>query len=101
MQPFQRGIGVQLHESGVKAVPVGIHGSFAALPRTRTFPRLRRITIEFGWPKAIDTLIAEGQGDDADQRCARALRERPDRLTDILKYQLRRASLFFHAELRS
>ena len=73
MQPFQRGIGVLLHESDVKTVPVAIHGSFEALPRTRTFPRLRRITIEFGGPKAVNELLAEGRGDDAPARISDGL----------------------------
>jgi long-chain acyl-CoA synthetase len=73
IQPFQRGIGVLLCESDVETVPVGIHGSLEAWPRARAFPRLRRITIEFGWPKAVDELLAEGQGDDAPARISDGL----------------------------
>jgi long-chain acyl-CoA synthetase len=73
IQPFQRGIGVLLRQNDVETVPVGIHGSFEAWPRARAFPRLRRITIEFGWPKAVDELLAEGQGDDAPARISDGL----------------------------
>lgn len=80
VQPFLRGIGTLLEECRVKTVPVAIHGSFGAWPRTRKWPRLRPITIEFGWPQAVDTLQANGQGDngparigDALERCVRGL----------------------------
>ena len=49
------------------------HGSFEALPRARTLPRFKRITIEFGWPKAADELIAEGKGHDAPARISNGL----------------------------
>jgi len=80
VQQFQRGIGVLLEESRCAAVPVRILGSFEAWPYTRTWPRLRPITVVFGQPQSIAMLLSKGQGDgapaqicDALERCVRGL----------------------------
>ena len=81
IQAFQRGIGVLLDGSRVAAVPNAIHGSYEAWPLTRNWPRLRRIVIEFGVPQATESLLAEGQGDDAAARISDGVERRVRDLT--------------------
>jgi long-chain acyl-CoA synthetase len=74
--PFRRGIGVLLEESRAKVVPVRIRGSFEAWPPKGKWPRLRPITVVFGWPQTVDSLLAEGRGEDAPARISDALERR-------------------------
>lgn len=68
IQPFMRGIGALLEETRVPAVPVRVYGSLEAWPLTRRWPRLRPVTVVFGAPQTVDTLLAEGKGHDAPAR---------------------------------
>jgi long-chain acyl-CoA synthetase len=75
LQRFMPGIGQLLARSGAPLVPAWIEGSFAALPRGRSRPRLVRITIAFGAPAPAATLAAAGAGSE-EERIAAAARER-------------------------
>jgi long-chain acyl-CoA synthetase len=72
---FLPGVGLLLNETGAKAVPVRISGTYAAWPRTRRWPRLRRLSIVFGRPVAAAELAQRGQGPDINTRIANALRD--------------------------
>ena len=50
LQPAQPGITLLIQRSGVPVVPVACIGTFAALPRGRTLPKLAPIKIVFGSP---------------------------------------------------
>jgi long-chain acyl-CoA synthetase len=76
LQHFLPGIGQLLLRSGTPAVPALISGTFEALPRSRRFPRLRRLMITFGDPVAVDALRAAGNGSNDEERVADALRQR-------------------------
>jgi long-chain acyl-CoA synthetase len=80
---FLPGVGLLLSETGAKAVPVRIDGTYAAWPRTRRWPRLRRLSIVFGRPIAADELARRGQGSDVNTRIADALREAVAGLPEI------------------
>jgi long-chain acyl-CoA synthetase len=72
---FQRGIALVLERTGARAVPVYISGTFEALPRTRVFPRPRRVSVRFGNPITTDALAERGEGADRHARIASALRD--------------------------
>jgi long-chain acyl-CoA synthetase len=57
LEPFQAGIGLLLERFDVAAVPVLIQGTREALPRGRVVPRLRRIKVRFGAPRAASALV--------------------------------------------
>lgn len=73
---FLPGVGVLLTSTGVRAVPVRIAGTFAALPRPRRIPRLRRLRVTFGPAVGADELARLGQGKDENARIVSALRDR-------------------------
>ena len=50
LQPLKPGFCSVARRSRAALVPVGIAGSFDALPRGRTMPRMKRIVLEFGEP---------------------------------------------------
>ena len=59
--PFKPGIRVLVKKSGAAVVPVGIQGSFHALPPGRRFPRLfRRCSVRYGAPMTADEVLADG-----------------------------------------
>ncbi len=74
LQAFRPGIGVLLRETGARAVPVRISGSFECWPRHRRLPRLGRITVRFGQPTEMSVLASLGQGSTDAERIADALR---------------------------
>jgi long-chain acyl-CoA synthetase len=80
---FLPGVGLLLNETGARAVPVRIGGTYAAWPRTRRWPRLRRLSIVFGKPIAADELARRGQGHDVNTRIANALRDAVAGLPEI------------------
>jgi long-chain acyl-CoA synthetase len=49
LEPFTAGIG-QLLRDAPAAVPTAVHGTFDALPKHRTWPRLRPLRVTFGPP---------------------------------------------------
>lgn len=58
---FKRGLLVMVRQSGCPVIPVGIRGSFAALPRHRRFPRLfRRCEVTYGTALTADAILADG-----------------------------------------
>jgi 1-acyl-sn-glycerol-3-phosphate acyltransferase len=79
---FLPGVGRLLAETDAPAVPVRIGGSFAALPRGRRIPRLRRLSVIFGPPVSRAELAQRGRGKDAETRIADALRACVDALPE-------------------
>jgi long-chain acyl-CoA synthetase len=73
LQRFLPGIGQLLRRTGVPAVPLYIAGTFAAWPRQRRFPRLRRISVTFGRPEPAEALCT-GTGESEEERIAATLR---------------------------
>jgi long-chain acyl-CoA synthetase len=76
LQEFKPGVGLLLQRVPVPVVPVWIDGSYAALPKGRVVPRLRRVRVIFGKPIEADALHVEGHDTEAAERIARALRQR-------------------------
>jgi long-chain acyl-CoA synthetase len=74
VERFLPGVGVLLQTYSVPAVPVRLLGTFEAWPRSRRFPRLRRLTVVFGPPQEVAALEATGQGPDAHSRITDGLR---------------------------
>ncbi len=65
LQGFMRGIGMVLSQRQAALAPAYIAGTFAALPRHRRWPRLRRVSVHFGEPavsppeaRTIDAAVA-------------------------------------------
>jgi long-chain acyl-CoA synthetase len=50
LQPFKVGLGILALELGTPVVPARIRGSYEALPKGRSWPRLSRIEVAFGEP---------------------------------------------------
>lgn len=50
IQRFRSGLSRIAATSGAPVVPVGIRGSYEAIPRTRRFPRPARVTVHVGEP---------------------------------------------------
>lgn len=48
--PFHRGIGLLLGDSGARAVPTAIEGTFEAWPKYRRWPRRGSLSVTFGTP---------------------------------------------------
>ncbi|NND50161.1 MAG: AMP-binding protein, partial [Rhizobiales bacterium] len=71
---FRPGIGILLQRTGTNVVPAYIDGAFEALPRNRKFPRRADICVSFGVPVSAETLKAQGEGTESDERIASALR---------------------------
>jgi long-chain acyl-CoA synthetase len=68
MQPFMRGFAILALRCGAKVVPMGITGSYEALPRQKTMPSFfKRITVNVG--RALDPaeIVKEAAGADADK----------------------------------
>ncbi|MDQ7250510.1 AMP-binding protein [Dongia sedimenti] len=72
---FLPGIALVLEQTGARAVPLYISGTFEALPRTRLLPRPHRVTVTFGSPVTADALAERGEGSDRHARIASALRK--------------------------
>lgn len=75
VQPFKKGIGVLLKESGVKAVPVYIKGSHLSWPRGRKVPRFCHLEVIFGKPILAKDLLKEKPALGEYEAIAYALRE--------------------------
>ena len=76
LQPFQPGIGLLLRSQAAVAVPVHIHGTYAAMPPRHRWPRRHPVTVTFGTPATVEELEQEGTGDQPQERIARALQQR-------------------------
>lgn len=57
---FQRGLLLLLKKSHARVVPVGIRGTFAALPPGKFFPRPRRCSVHFGKARSAEEVLAPG-----------------------------------------
>ena len=69
----------------VAVVPARIEGTFAALPRTRRWPRLLPLTVTFGALAEVADLAREGSGESAEARIAKALHDRVADLEDSVE----------------
>lgn len=68
---FKRGLLLMVRQSQCPVVPVGIRGTFAALPRHRRFPRLfRRCEVTYGTALTAEAILAEGGLAELRQRVA-------------------------------
>jgi long-chain acyl-CoA synthetase len=76
LQRFLPGIGQLLTRSGAPSVPAYIGGTFAALPRSRRFPRLHRLTATFGEAVSVTSLREMGNGASDEERVADGLHQR-------------------------
>lgn len=76
LQAFRTGIGTLLMMHPVPVVPARIQGTFAALPRSRRWPRLRPLAVTFAPPVDIASLAREGPGATDEMRIANALHDR-------------------------
>jgi 1-acyl-sn-glycerol-3-phosphate acyltransferase len=56
LQPLKPGFCAVARRSRAALVPVGIAGSYAALPRGRMLPRLKKIVLQFGQPITTDEI---------------------------------------------
>lgn len=60
LQAFQRGLLLLLKKSQAAVVPVGIRGSFSALPPGALLPRPRKCAVHFGAPRPAEEVRAAG-----------------------------------------
>lgn len=76
LQAFRTGIGSVLAAHPAPVVAAYIEGTYAALPRTRRWPRLLPLAVTFAPPVGVDDLAHEGAGDSDEVRIANALHDR-------------------------
>ncbi len=74
IQPFQRGIGRLVVETGAAVVPCWIEGSMRSMSRTGHFPWPAKLHVRFGDPMPPSVLI-EGAGPDVEAHIAARLHE--------------------------
>jgi 1-acyl-sn-glycerol-3-phosphate acyltransferase len=60
VQEFQRGLLLLLKKSQARVVPVGVRGSFTALPRGTFLPKPHRCAVHFGRPRTAEEVLAPG-----------------------------------------
>jgi 1-acyl-sn-glycerol-3-phosphate acyltransferase len=58
VKPLESGIGLMVRRAGVPVVPVAIHGSFEAWPRSRKLPQSHPVRVMYGAPMKLDHLKA-------------------------------------------
>ncbi|MGH9628268.1 MAG: hypothetical protein ACRD7E_08015, partial [Bryobacteraceae bacterium] len=80
LQTFKPGIGMLVDHFQVPIVPAYLHGAYEALPPGNALPRPARITVMFGQPRMAGDLERQGQGEQARDRIAYALRQEVARL---------------------
>ncbi|CAI5510413.1 unnamed protein product, partial [Closterium sp. Naga37s-1] len=61
LQPFKSGVGLLAEQLDVPVVPVCVQGTFEALPKGRTIPLRRRVTVEFGRPLDVQEYLQVAQ----------------------------------------
>ncbi|CAI7761959.1 unnamed protein product [Closterium sp. NIES-54] len=61
LQPFKSGVGLLAEQLDVPVVPVCVKGTFEALPKGRTIPLRRRVTVEFGRPLDVQEYLQVAQ----------------------------------------
>ncbi|MBD3348107.1 MAG: AMP-binding protein, partial [Candidatus Eisenbacteria bacterium] len=74
IEDFKPGVGLLLDAYRVPVLPVIIHGSHEAWPVGRKFPGLHPIRVVFGDPLSPEDLEERGDGEEAPERIASALR---------------------------
>jgi long-chain acyl-CoA synthetase len=75
LQPFRSGIGLILRVMPVPVVPVWIAGTYEAMPRGQRRLRRHSISITFGPPVDVATLVQRGEGAEPQDRIATALHD--------------------------
>jgi long-chain acyl-CoA synthetase len=75
IQPFQRGIGKLVIDTGAAVVPCWIEGSIRSMPRTGHFPWPAPLSVRFGDPIPAAALM-EGAGEDVEAHIAAVLHDR-------------------------
>lgn len=80
LQRFLPGIGRLLHHQPVPAVPAFIAGTFEAMPRERHWPRPHPVTITFGAPLDVQTLVVGVPDAEVELRITESLRVEVARL---------------------
>jgi long-chain acyl-CoA synthetase len=80
LQQFSRGVGIMVMDRRPTVVPARIEGTFEALPRHKTFPRLTRVRIAFGEPIAPAEFEPCGGAADPAAAAAALIRERLEAL---------------------
>lgn len=63
LQPAKAGAAMIAAQADVPIVPVWIEGTFEALPRGRSWPRLRKVCIHFGPPFLPQEILVHGGSD--------------------------------------
>ena len=75
LQPFRSGIGLILRVIPVPVVPVWIAGTYEAMPRGQGRVRRHPISLTFGPPINVATLVQRGAGTEPQDRIATALHD--------------------------
>ncbi len=70
LSAFKRGLLLLLKKSGATVVPVGIRGSFLALPPGKLIPRPRHCSVHYGEPMSAQEVMQPGGLDALRQRVA-------------------------------
>jgi len=60
--PFRPGIGILATKLGIPVVPVRIEGTFKAMPKWKSFPVPKKVTVTFGEPVAPTKKAGKPQG---------------------------------------
>jgi len=81
LQRFQSGVGHLLKRAPVAAMPVRISGTFEAMPRTASFPKVTPLRLVFG-PVVPAAELADLEPADIALRLHEALAALPDRVQD-------------------
>jgi long-chain acyl-CoA synthetase len=82
LQQFKAGIGMLLNHFRVPVVPVLIYGTHEAMPPRKALIRPKKITVVFGQPLDVDDLVAQGAGEEPQDRLVGALREHLAEMND-------------------
>jgi long-chain acyl-CoA synthetase len=75
LQQFRPGIGLILTVHPVPVVPVWIAGTYEAMPRGQRRLRRHPVTVTFGKPIAVGTLLFQGKGREPYERISAALHD--------------------------
>jgi long-chain acyl-CoA synthetase len=73
MLPFREGIGLILEQTQTVVVPVLIQGTREAMPVEASWPRLKPVTVTFGYPCDPQELAEKGEGENIPTRIVRGL----------------------------
>ena len=76
LQKFMPGIGRLAEDPQIKFLPVAIRGTFESWPRSRTLPRLHRISVSFDVPFSRQDLLECSEGVDEHETTSNGLHRR-------------------------